>query len=147
MRGLEIFDTDEQGKLGGSLAEILRIADPPASRLQWTLRFIEARDDVSVVWPAGLKDLESQASARKFGLELPWKQLTALAEVLKTPVDVRLDGWARVPRPGDAPGELHMRIEVLDATLFRVASRARAVLTALERRFKDTRAVELSEMY
>ena len=39
-----------------------------------------------------------------------------------------------------------MRIEVLDATLFRVAARQRAVLTALERRFKDTRVVELSEM-
>jgi hypothetical protein len=33
MRALEIFDTDENGKLGGSLAEILRLADPPASRL------------------------------------------------------------------------------------------------------------------
>jgi hypothetical protein len=147
MRALEIYDADEQGKLAGSLAEILRIADPPASRLQWTLRFIEARDDVSAAWPAGLKDLEAQASARKFGLELSWEQLTALAEVLRTPVDVRLDGWARVPKPGDAPGELHMRIEVLDATLFRIASRARAVIIALERRFKDTRAVELSEMY
>jgi hypothetical protein len=147
MRALEIYDADEQGKLAGSLAEILRIADPPASRLQWTLRFIEARDDVTSAWPAGLKDLEAQASARKFGLELSWEQLTTLAEVLRTPVDVRLDGWARVPKPGDAPGELHMRIEVLDATLFRIASRARAVIIALERRFKDTRAVELSEMY
>ncbi len=60
---------------------------------------------------------------------------------------MRLDGWARAPKPGDAPGELSMRIEVLASTLFRVASRARAVLTALERRFKDTRSVELSEMY
>ena len=75
MRALEIFDTDEHGKLGGSLAEILRLADPPASRLVWTLRYIEARDDVSAAWPAGLKDLEAQASARKFGLELSWEQL------------------------------------------------------------------------
>ena len=147
MRALEIFDTDEHGKLGGSLAEILRIADPPASRLKWTLRYIEARDDVSSAWPAGLKDLEAQASSRKYGLELSWDQLTALAAVLHAPVDVRLDGWARVPKPGDAPGELHLRIEVLDATLFRVASRARSVLAALERRFKDTRSVEVSEMY
>ena len=147
MRALEIFDTDEHGKLGGSLAEILRIADPPASRLKWTLRYIEARDDVSSAWPAGLKDLEAQASARKYGLRLSWEQLTALAAVLHAPVDVRLDGWARAPKPGDAPGELHLRIEVLDATLFRVASRARAVLAGLERRFKDTRAVEVSEMY
>jgi len=43
--------------------------------------------------------------------------------------------------------ELHLRIEVLDATLFRVASRARSVLAGLERRFKDTRSVEVSEMY
>ena len=147
MRALEIFDTDEHGKLGGSLAEILRIADPPGSRLKWTLRYIEARDDVNAAWPAGLKDLEAQASSRKFGLELSWEQLTALAAVLHAPVDVRLDGWARAPKPGDAPGELHLRIEVLDSTLFRVASRARAVLTKLERRFKDTRAVEVSEMY
>ena len=70
MRALEIFDTDEHGKLGSSLAELLAFADPPASRLVWTLRYIEARDDVSTVWPAGLKDLEAQASARKFGLEL-----------------------------------------------------------------------------
>lgn len=147
MRALEIFDTDEQGKLGGSLAEILRLADPPASRLRWTLRYIEARDEVSAVWPAGLKNLESQASSRKFGLELTWEQLTALAAVLHAPVDVRLDGWVRVPRPGEAPGELRMRIEVLDATLFRVAATDRRVLTRLEQRFKDTRAVELSEMY
>jgi len=146
MRGLEIFDTDAQGKLGGSLGEILRLADPPASRLQWTLRYIEARDDVSAVWPAGLKDLESKASSRKFGLELTWEQVTALAAALHSPIDVRLDGWARVPRPGDEPGQIRLRIEVLDATLFRVASRQRSVLTALERRFKDVRAVELSEM-
>ncbi|HET9037379.1 MAG TPA: hypothetical protein VFN45_14295 [Myxococcaceae bacterium] len=147
MRALEIFDADEHGKLAGSLEEMLRLADPPASRLKWTLRYIEARDDVSPAWPAGLKDLEAQASARKFGLELSWKQLTALAAVLRTPVDVRLDGWARAPRPGDAPGELVIRIEVLDSTLFRVASRERPVLTRLERRFKDTRSVEVSEMY
>ncbi len=147
MRALEIFDTDEHGKLAGSLEEILRLADPPASRLVWTLRYIEARDEVSAAWPAGLKDLESQASSRKFGLELPWQQLKALAAVLHAPVDVRLDGWVRAPKPGDAPGELAMRIEVLDATLFRVASRARAVILVLEQRFKDTRAVELSEMY
>ena len=142
MRALEIFDTDEHGKLGGSLAEILQLADPPASRLRWTLRYIETRDDVSAAWPAGLKDLESQASSRKFGLSLSWEQLTGLAKVLHAPVDVRLDGWARLPRTG----ELRMRIELLDATLFRVAARDRAVLTALEGRFKDTRAVELSEM-
>lgn len=148
MRALEIFDTDEHGKLAGSLEEILSLANPPASRLVWTLRYIEARDDVSAVWPAGLKDLEAQASARKFGLELTWEQLTSLATALRAPVDVRLDGWRkRAPRPGDAPGELVMRIEVLDATLFRVAARERAVLTRLERRFKDTRSVELSEMY
>jgi len=147
MRGLEIFDTDEQGKLRGSLEEILRLADPPASRLHWTLRYIEARDDVSAVWPAGLKDLESKASSRKFGLELTWEQVTALAAALRSPIDVRLDGWGRLPRPGDEPGQIRMRIEVLDATLFRVASRQRSVLTALERRFKDVRAVELSEMY
>jgi len=147
MRALEIFDVDEQGKLAGSLEEILRLADPPASRLTWTLRYIEARDDVSAVWAAGLKDLESEASGRKFGLELDWERLLALAALLRTPVDVRLDGWARVPRAGDSPGELVLRVEVLDATLFRVAARDRAVLTALERRFKDTRSVELSEMY
>jgi hypothetical protein len=147
MRGLEIFDTDEQGKLRGSLEEILRLADPPASRLHWTLRYIEARDDVSAVWPAGLKDLESQASSRKFGLELTWEQVMALAGALHSPIDVRLDGWARLPKPGDEPGQIRMRVEVLDATLFRVASRQRSVLTALERRFKDVRAVELSEMY
>ena len=147
MRALEIFDTDEHGKLGGSLAEILRLADPPASRLVWTLRYIEARDDVSGPWPAGLKDLEAQASAHRFGLRLSWERLVALAAALRTPVDVRLDGWARVPRAGDAPGELVMRIEVLDATLFRVAARERRVLTRLEKRFKDTRSVELSEMY
>ena len=146
MRALEIFDTDEHGKLGGSLAEILRLADPPASRLVWTLRYIEARDDVSGAWPAGLKDLEAQASAHRFGLRLSWERLVALAAALRTPVDVRLDGWARVPRSGDAPGELVMRIEVLDATLFRVAARERRVLTRLEKRFKDTRSVELSEM-
>jgi len=147
MRALEIFDTDEHGKLRGSLAEILRLADPPASRLVWTLRYIEARDDVSAAWPAGLKDLEAQASANKFGLELSWEQLRSLAGVLRTPVDVRLDGWVRAPKAGDAPGELVLRIEVLDATLFRVASRERRVLTRLEQRFKDTRSVEVSEMY
>ena len=147
MRALEIFDTDEHGKLGGSLAEILRLADPPASRLVWTLRYIEARDDVSSAWPAGLKDLEAQASAHRFGLELSWEQLGRLAAVLRTPVDVRLDGWARAPKVGDAPGDLVMRIEVLDATLFRIAARERRVLTRLEHRFKDTRPVELSEMY
>jgi len=147
MRALEIFDTDEHGKLGGSLEEILRLADPPASRLQWTLRYIEARDDVSAVWPAGLEDLEAQASARRFGLELGWEQLRALAGALHTPVDVRLDGWVRAPRPGETPGEIAMRIEVLDATLFRVGARDRAVFTALQQRFKDTRVVELSEMY
>ena len=146
MRALEIFDTDEHGKLEGSLAEILRLADPPASRLVWTLRYIEARDDVSGAWPAGLKDLEAQASAHRFGLVLSWEHLGALAAALRTPVDVRLDGWARAPKAGDAPGELVMRIEVLDATLFRVAARARRVLARLERRFKDTRSVELSEM-
>jgi hypothetical protein len=147
MRALEIFDTDEHGKLGGSLPEILRLADPPASRLVWTLRYIEARDDVSAVWPAGLKDLEAQASARRFGLELSWKQLRALVGALHAPVDVRLDGWAHAPRPGDTPGEIVMRVEVLDSTLFRVAARDRAVFTVLEKRFKDTRVVELSEMY
>ena len=147
MRGLEIFDTDETGKLAGSLEGLLRLVDPPASRLVWTLRYIEARDDVTAAWPAGLKDLEAQASARKFGLELSWEQLASLVAVLHAPVDVRLDGWARAPRPGDAPGELVVRIEVLDATLFRVASRERGVLRRLERRFKDTRQVELSEMY
>lgn len=147
MRALEIFDTDEHGKLAGSLEDILRLADPPASRLTWTLRYIEARDDVTAAWPAGLKDLEAQASARKFGLELSWEELKALAAVLRAPVDVRLDGWARAPRPGGAPGELVIRIEVLDSTLFRVAARERPVLTRLERRFKDTRSVEVSEMY
>jgi hypothetical protein len=147
MRALEIFDTDEHGKLGGSLAEILRLADPPASRLVWTLRYIEARDDVSGAWPAGLKDLEAQASAHRFGLKLSWEQLGRLATALRTPVDVRLDGWARAPKVGDAPGDLVMRIEVLDATLFRIAARERRVLTRLEHRFKDTRPVELSEMY
>jgi hypothetical protein len=147
MRALEIFDTDEHGKLRGSLAEIVRLVDPPASRLVWTLRYIETRDDVSAAWPAGLKDLEAQASAHKFGLALSWEQLGSLAAVLRTPVDVRLDGWARAPKVGDAPGELVIRIEVLDATLFRVAARERQVLTRLEQRFKDTRPVELSEMY
>jgi len=148
MRALEIFDTDEHGTLGSSLAEILGLADPPASRLIWTLRYIEARDDVSAAWPAGLKDLESQASARKFGLELSWEQLTSLAAALNAPVDVRLDGWGgKAPKAGDAPGELLMRIEVLDATLFRIAARERAVLRRLEKKFKDTRSVELSEMY
>ena len=147
MRALEIFDTDEHGKLGGSLAEILRLADPPASRLVWTLRYIEARDDVTGAWPAGLKDLEAQASAHRFGLKLSWEQLGRLATALRTPVDVRLDGWARAPKVGDAPGDLVMRIEVLDATLFRIAARERRVLTRLEHRFKDTRPVELSEMY
>jgi hypothetical protein len=147
MRALEIFDTDEHGKLSGNLAEILQLADPPASRLVWTLRYIEARDDVSPAWPEGLKNLEAEASSRKFGLELSWQQLTALAVVLRSPVDVRLDGWARAPKVGDAPGELAIRVEVLDATLFRVASRERAVLTRLEQRFKDTRSVEVSEMY
>jgi hypothetical protein len=146
MRALEIFDTDEHGKLRGSLAELLRLADPPASRLVWTLRYIEARDDVSAAWPAGLKDLEAKASANKFGLELTWKQLGALVAVLHAPVDVRLDGWARAPKAGGAPGELMLRVEVLDATLFRVASRERRVLKRLEQRFKDTRSVELSEM-
>ena len=146
MRALEIFDMDEHGKLRGSLAEILRLADPPASRLVWTLRYIEARDDVSAAWPAGLKDLEAQASANRFGLELSWEQLGSLAAVLRAPVDVRLDGWARAPKAGGAPGELALRIEVLDATLFRVASRERRVLRRLEQRFKDTRSVELSEM-
>src|SRR4051812_7232683 len=98
MRALEIFDIDAQGKLGGSLAEILQLADPPASRLRWTLRYIETPDDVSVAWPAGLKDLESQASSRRFGVELAWEQLKALASVLRTPVDVRLDGWAHLPK-------------------------------------------------
>ncbi len=146
MRALEIFDTDEHGRLSGSLEEILRLADPPASRLQWTLRYIEAPDDVSAVWPAGVKDLESQASSRKFGLELTWAQVTALAAALRSPVDVRLDGWVAAPRPGGEPGVLRMRIELLDATLFRVASRDRNVLAALEKRFHDTRTVELSEM-
>jgi hypothetical protein len=146
MRALEIFDTDEHGKLRGSLAEILRLADPPASRLVWTLRYIEARDDVSAAWPAGLKDLEARASSNKFGLELTWEQLGALVTVLHAPVDVRLDGWVRAPKAGGAPGELVLRIEVLDATLFRVASRERRVLRRLEQRFKDTRSVELSEM-
>lgn len=147
MRALEIFDTDEHGKLGGSLQEIFQLADPPASRLRWTLRYLEARDDVTTAWPAGLKDLEAEASSRKFGLELSWEQLTTLVAALQAPVDVRLDGWVRVPRPGEAPGDLRMRIEVLDATLFRVAARDREVLTALEHRFKDTRFVELSEMF
>jgi hypothetical protein len=147
MRALEIFDTDEHGKLRGSLAEILRLADPPASRLVWTLRYIEARDDVSAAWPAGLKDLEAQASAHKFGVGLSWEQLGSLAAALRTPVDVRLDGWARAPKAGDAPGELVMRIEVLDSSLFRVAARERKVLGRLEKRFQDTRPVELSEMY
>jgi hypothetical protein len=147
MRALEIFDTDEQGRLSGSIAEILQLADPPASKLQWTLRYIEARDEVSAAWPAGLKDLESAASSRKFGLELSWEQLVALAAVLRNPVDVRLDGWVRVPRPGDGPEEIHLRVEVLDATLFRVWARDRAVLATLEGRFKDTRHVELSEMF
>ena len=144
--GPRIFDTDEQGKLGGSLG-ILRLAESTGVRLVWTLRYIEVRDEVSAAWPAGLKDLEAQASARKFGLELSWEQLSSLAAALHAPVDVRLDGWARAPKPGDAPGELVMRIEVLDATLFRVAARERRVLRRLEHRFKDTRSVELSEMY
>jgi len=147
MRALEIYDTDENGKLAGSLEEILRLADPPASQLQWTLRFIETRDDVTAAWPAGLKDLESAASSRKFGQLLPWEQLQALASVLHSPVDVRLDGWIRVPKPGDGPEELVLRVEVLDSTLFRVWARERAVLAALEKRFKDTRHVELSEMF
>jgi hypothetical protein len=147
MRAIEIFDTDAHGKLGGSLRELLQLADPPASQLRWTLRYLEARDDVTAAWPAGLKDLEAEASSRKFGLELSWAQLTALVAVLHAPVDVRLDGWVRVPRPGEAPGDLRMRIEVLDATLFRVAARDRAVLNVLAERFKDTREVELSEMF
>jgi len=122
MQAVEIFDTDGQGKLGGSLAEILRLADPPASRLHWTLRYIEARDDVALAWPAGLKDLEAQASSRRFGLELAWEQLTALAEVLHAPVDVRLDGWAHLPQAGGTPGELWMRIEVLTRGVYPVGS-------------------------
>lgn len=146
MRALEIFDTDEQGRLAGSLEEILQLTDPPASGLKWTLRYLEARDDVSAAWPAGLEDLEAQVSSRKLGLALSWEQLTALAAVLRHPVDIRLDGWMRLPRPGGPPEQLHLRIEVLDGTLFRVGARDRAVLSALERRFKDTRAIELSEM-
>jgi len=67
--------------------------------------------------------------------------------VLHAPVDVRLDGWAHLPKPGDEPGELVLRLEVLDATLFRIAARERSVLGRLERQFKDTRPVELSEMF
>ena len=148
MRAVEIFDTDEQGKLGGSLAEILQLADPPASRLHWTLRYIEARDDVSEVWPAGLKDLEAQASSRKFGLELTWTQLTALAEGA-----ARAGG--RAPRRMGAPAAKPARPRASCGCASRCSTppcsgwrrRQRAVLTALERRFKDTRVVELSEMY
>jgi hypothetical protein len=62
-------------------------------------------------------------------------------------VDIRLDGWVRVPKVGDGPEVLQMRVEVLDASLFRVAARDRRVLTALAKRFQDTREVELSEMF
>jgi hypothetical protein len=147
MRALEIFDADERGRLAGTLQEVLTLSDPPASGLAWTLRFIETPDDVSRAWPKGLKDLESAASSRRFGLELTWKELLALAAELKTPVDIRLDGWERAPKAGDGPETLQLRVEVLDATLFRVAARDRRVLSVLAKRFQDTREVELSEMF
>jgi hypothetical protein len=147
MRALEIFDVDEQGKLSATLHEVLSLTDPPASRLWWTLRYIEARGDIGALWPAGLKDLESAASSRRFGLELSWEQLLGITALLREVVDIRLDGWQRLPRPGDGPEPLHLRVEVLDSTLFRVAARDRAVFARLEQRFHDTRAVELSEMY
>ena len=125
MRALEIFDADERGRLAGTLQEVLTLTDPPARGLAWTLRFIETPDDVSRAWPKGLKDLESAASSRRFGLELTWKELLALAAELRTPVDIRLDGWERAPRAGDGPERLQLRVEVLDATLFRVAARDR----------------------
>ena len=147
MRALEIFDADERGRLAGTLHEVLLLADPPAARLAWTLRYIETPDDVSRAWPKGLKDLEAAASSRRFGLELTWKELLALAKELRTPVDIRLDGWERLPKVGDGPEVLKLRVEVLDASLFRVAARDRRVLNALAQRFKDTREVELSEMF
>jgi hypothetical protein len=147
MRALEIFDVDEQGKLSATLHEVLSLTNPPGSQLWWTLRYIEARGDIGAVWPAGLKDLESAASSRRFGLELSWEQLLGIAVLLREVVDIRLDGWQRLPRPGDGPEPLHLRVEVLDSTLFRVAARDRAVFARLEQRFHDTRAVELSEMF
>jgi len=147
MRALEIFDADERGRLAGTLHEVLLLADPPAAGLAWTLRYIETPDDVSRAWPKGNKDLEAAASSRRFGLELTWRELLALAKELRTPVDIRLDGWERVPKTGDGPEVLQMRVEVLDATLFRVGARDRRVLTALGTRFHDTREVELSEMF
>ena len=62
-------------------------------------------------------------------------------------MDIRLDGWERLPKVGDGPEVLKLRVEVLDASLFRVAARDRRVLNALAKRFKDTREVELSEMF
>jgi hypothetical protein len=144
MRALEIFDVDEQGKLTGTLHEVLSLTDPPASGLWWTLRYIEARGDIAPAWPAGLKDLESAASSRRPGLQLPWEQLLGIAALLREVVDIRLDGWERLPRPGDGPEPLHLRVEVLDSSLFRVAARDRTVFARLEQRFHDTRAVELS---
>ena len=147
MRALEIFDADERGRLAGTLQEVLLLRQSPSGGLAWTLRYIETPDDVSRAWPKGLKDLEAAASSRRFGLELTWKELLALAKELRTPVDIRLDGWERMPKVGDGPEVLQMRVEVLDASLFRVAARDRRVLTALAKRFQDTREVELSEMF
>jgi hypothetical protein len=147
MRALEIFDVDEHGKLSATLHEVLALTDPPGSRLFWTLRYIEAKGDVRSVWPAGLKDLETSPSSRKFGLELPWEQLLGIASLLREVVDIRLDGWVRLPRPGDGPEQCHLRVEILDSTLSRVWARDRAVLARFEQRFKDTREVELSEMF
>jgi hypothetical protein len=147
MRALEIFDADERGKLSGTLREVLTLADPPAARLTWTLRYIETPDDVTRAWPKGLKDLEAAASSRRFGLELSWSQLLALAGELRHPVDIRLDAWERAPRAEDGPDLMQLRVEVLDASLFRVAARDRRVLAALAKRFQDTREVELSEMF
>ena len=92
MRALEIFDTDENGKLGGSLAEILRLADPPASRLVWTLRYIEARDDVSAAWPAisPLRDPVFYVAGPPPMLEALTGQLLALDVA---PERIKIDAW------------------------------------------------------
>ena len=105
---------------------------------------------MSRAWPKGLKDLEAAASSRRFGLELTWKELLALAKELRTPVDIRLDGWERVPKVGDGPEVLQMRVEVLDASLFRVAARERryaGLFQRLHEKVVDVRALVQRDLF
>jgi hypothetical protein len=131
---IEITDTDERGYLRVDLRDLLRAVSSSGAGWRWVFTSLEAKGDVTPVWPAGMLDLE-QAAARAGGVQLEWRDLVRLSEHLFQTIDCKL--VATLP----ASDHVVLTIEAIDSSCWLIGSDDAQLLAIVASQFTNVREI------